>query len=481
MITFTRRQARGLRGVFRRSVLGLTQRGPAPLLFLRADGGLLRAHYRYGALAVEYAAACDSRSEGMVTLPLDALAEFEGRDETAVALEATAPERTAVRWADRGIPQAREYTVPALDTPGPLPGLPTVWSDSPLGLLDALAEATASACDDSTRYSLGCVLLKGNTGEIAATDGHQFLIQGGFDLPWSGDIMVRRSPIFASKGLPRDRPLEIGKTAIHVVLRTGPWTLFLEVQTEGRFPDVARAIPGAGTAATRLRIDPDDGRFLGPALDRLPGREEENSPTTLDLNGCVAVRARGEGQAQATELVLSRSLYDGPPVRLNTNRAFLARALRLGFTDIEIGAAEAPLVCRNGIRTYAWQPLSKDSAIEPSDDVTRIESTLNDHPVPAQEHRPTNARTTLNEPRILNGQVTRNGETHDHTTPVETPAVNGLAALIQEAEALHEALAGARARTGRLVVALRRHRKRERLVSSTLATLRELKLPEAVG
>ena len=481
MITLTRRQVRCLRGVFRRSVLGFTQRGPAPLLFLRADGGQLRAHYRYGALALEHAAACDSRSEGIVALPLDALAEFEGRGEESVVLEATAPEHTAVRWADRGIPQAREYTVPALDTPGPLPALPTVWSDRSIGLLDALAEAAASACDDSTRYSLGCVLLKGSTGEIAATDGHQLLIQGGFDLPWSGDVMVCRSPIFACKALPRDQPLEIGKTASHVVLRTGPWTIFLEIQTEGRFPDVARAIPAAGTSPTRLRLDPEDARFLQPALDRLPGREEDNAPATLDLNGCVAVRARGDGQAQATELVLSRSRYDGPPVRLCTNRGFLSRALKLGFTEVEIGAAEAPLVCRDPLRTFAWQPLSRDSAIAPSNDVTRIESTLNNHPVPAQEHRPTKARNTLNEPRISNGQVTRNGDTPDRLAQVETPTVNGLAALIQEAEALHEALADARTRTGRLVVALRRHRKRERLVSSTLATLRELKLPEAVG
>ena len=481
MITLTRRQARCLRSAFRRSVLGLIQRGPAPLLLLRTDGGQLRAHYRHGALAIEHATACDSRSEGIVALPLDALAEIEGRDETSVVLEATAPERTAARWVDRGIPQTREFTVPALDTPGPLPALPTVWSDVSIGLLDALAETTASACDDSTRYALGCILLKGSTGEIAATDGHQLLVQGGFDLPWSGNVMIRRAPVFASKVLPRDRPLEVGKIPTHVVLRISPWTLFMEVQTEGRFPDVERAIPVAGTTPTRLRLDPDDVRFLLPALDRLPGHGEENSPATLDLNGSVAIRAQGEGQANATELVLTRSRYDGPPVRLNTSRAFLSRALRLGFIEVEIGAAEAPLVCRDRLRTYAWQPLSEDSAIEPSDDVTRIESILCTIPAPVHEHRPTNARTTLNVPQISNGQATRNGDTPDHPIPTETPAPDGLAALIREAESLHEALADARTRTGRLVVALRRHRKRERLVTSTLATLRELKLPEAVG
>jgi hypothetical protein len=163
------------------------------------------------------------------------------------------------------------------------------------------------------------------------------------------------------------------------------------------------------------------------------------------------------------------------------NRVFLARALKLGFTEIEVSTAEAPLVCRDRLRTFAWQPLSEDSAIGPSDDVIRIESTLNDHPAPVHEHRPTKARTILNDPRPSNGHATRNGATPDHPTPVENHAPDGLAALIREAEALHEALADARTRTGRLVVALRRHRKRERLVSSTLATLRELKLPEVVG
>jgi phosphoribosyl-dephospho-CoA transferase len=57
----------------------------------------------------------------------------------------------------------------------------------------------------------------------------------------------------------------------------------------------------------------------------------------------------------------------------------------------------------------------------------------------------------------------------------------GLAALIQEAEALHEALADARTRAGRLTTALRKHRRRERLVSTTLASLKALKLQDVTG
>ena len=54
----------------------------------------------------------------------------------------------------------------------------------------------------------------------------------------------------------------------------------------------------------------------------------------------------------------------------------------------------------------------------------------------------------------------------------------GLAPLIQEAVALHDALGAARARAARLIGALRRERKRSRLLTSTLAQLRALKLQE---
>jgi hypothetical protein len=100
--------------------------------------------------------------------------------------------------------------------------------------------------------------------------------------------------------------------------------LFLEVVTGARFPDVSRALPEAGTAATRVRIDPDDARYLLPALDRLPGGDEMNVPVTLDVNGSVAVRARGAG-GPATELVLAPSASEGGPLRLDSNRDYLGQ------------------------------------------------------------------------------------------------------------------------------------------------------------
>ncbi|MEJ7636826.1 MAG: hypothetical protein WKF75_02255 [Singulisphaera sp.] len=103
---------------------------------------------------------------------------------------------------------------------------------------------------------MNCLLLRGSTGELVATDGRQLLTRGGFPFPWADDVLVRRSPVFAARGLPRDRPVSAGRTPTHVVLKTGPWTLAFEAVTGARFPDVGRVIPDPRWASARLEIDP---------------------------------------------------------------------------------------------------------------------------------------------------------------------------------------------------------------------------------
>jgi hypothetical protein len=501
MITITRRQARRLRGVFRRCALGITHRGMIPPLVLRAEGTLLRAHYRYAALAVEHVEPGSYAPNEAIARPLDALADFEGRAETPVVLEAAAPDRTVVRWDDRGIPQSREYHIPQLDKEGDLPELPRSWKDIPGALLDALAEAGKTGEDGSKRYALDCIRLRGTGHDVGASDGRQLLIWSGFPFPWPDDVLIRRSPVFSCKELPRDQPISVGKTDTHVVFRAGPWTLYCEIQTDARFPRLDEAVPDAQATTTTLRLDPGDAEFLSQALDRLPGADERFAPLTVDCNGRIALRTRSVEPAQTTELVLSRSSYTGNPVRLNTDRHFLERALRLGFPEIAIVDAKSPLVCRDRSRVYCWQPLSHESALEPTDDAVRIESPPPSNPAVIPQDELPRTRTTVSRPTratkdnapangAANGPM--NGVTSDPTNGVASGTANGhatpentepviLAALIHEAEGLHETMSQVKSRAGRLIVALRRYRRREKLVASTLASLRELKLTEVSG
>jgi hypothetical protein len=476
MITLLRRQAHVLRAVLRRSVLGITHRGPvAPIVFTAADGQLCARH-RHPYQAIEHATRVAWPSSGSAALPLDALAEVEGRDDSILALDPVAPDRTVVRWSDRGIPKVHEYTVPAIEDIGKFPCVPNTWSEVPADLITALADATASSADDDTRYALSCLQLKAGSKshEVIATDGRQILIRGGFLFPWTGDVLVRRSPLFASRELPHDRPWRIGRTDTHVGLRCDPWTILLEIQGTARFPRVDMIFPTPDAATARLRLDPADASFLTDTLGRLPGSEIHNAPVTVDLNGRIAIRARGSESETTTELILSRSSYGGSPVRFQSNRDFLTRAIRLGFREIEIVDPTSPIVCRAGDRAYAWQPLDAESAIAPTEDATRIESHL--HPSPTRSSQPMNERIKTEEATTLVREVTPAHPEVNHDV-----AATGLIALIREAESLHEALGEARARSQKLVVALRRQRKQARLMNATLNTLRQLKLQEVAG
>ena len=247
MITLTRSQVRRLRVAFRRAALGIAHRGIVSELVLRAEGGQLRAQHRYCDLAVECVETGDHRPAATIAIPLDALADFEGPADTPVVIEAVAPDRTVVRWEDRGIPQSREYSlITPVDRLEPMPASPATWASNPAGLLDALAEAAETSTPDSTRYALECIQLQGHRGQVVATDGRQLLVRSGYSLPWTEDLLIKARPIFACRALPRDRPVEVGRTDTHVFVRVGPWTISCAIQTDLRFPAVDRVIPAAG-------------------------------------------------------------------------------------------------------------------------------------------------------------------------------------------------------------------------------------------
>ena len=195
----------------------------------------------------------------------------------------------------------------------------------------------------------------------------------------------------------------------------------------------------------------------------------------MELNGRIAIRAAGPADPAATaELILSRSSYTGTPVRFGTDRNLLARALRLGFAEVEVGEPAAPLVCRNGPTTYAWQPLNPESILESNSDLTRIES----------DPRPPVANPWTTEPPqapVVSAPVVDRVRPEPRPATADDPATTGLAALVREAESLHEALGAARNRSQRLVVALKRHRKQARLMAATIHALGQLKLQEVAG
>ena len=266
MITITRCQARRLRATFRRHALGIAHKGhPATAWPCTPTRG----------------AACGSASTtprwpssspcpgtlqhgDPVALPLEAPGDVQGRDEGAVTLEAAGPGRTLLSWADRGIPRSRSYAVTPMENLATFPELPDRFEPVPATLLDALVEAGGTTDADSTRYALGCLALRGDSSDLAATDGRQLLLQGGFAWPWVGTVLVRRPPPLVGQGVAAGPP-------------GGGWQDGRPRRPAGRGLDGLARHPGRRPLPPRRPCHPRGGvgghpAAAGPGGRRLPGR-----------------------------------------------------------------------------------------------------------------------------------------------------------------------------------------------------------------
>jgi hypothetical protein len=232
-----------------------------------------------------------------------------------------------------------------------------------------------------------------------------------------------------------------------------------------RYPDVDSVIPKAQKQETALRVAPEDAAFLLRALPRLPIEPDSHDRVTVDLNGHVAVRARSEAEEPPTEVVLERSTTMGPPVRFTTDRAYLARALKLGFRDFRVGGAEAPVLCRDEHRLYLWMVLGKNDALPPGGDVVPVRADSRESS-PSGEPPPRKSMTQPpnDGPPVRPALPQRNGG-----ASAEDPDE-----LLTEAEALRTLLHEAAGRANRLTLALKHQRRQSKALRAALASLRGL-------
>ncbi|WP_164104575.1 hypothetical protein [Candidatus Laterigemmans baculatus] len=454
MITIPHSLARRLRIVFSRT-LGIAPRSHTPSVQFRAgDGGVTIAIVGHDA-AVAYQHSTASGSESFA-VPFELLKRCEGTKHELVTLEREGDEIVA-RWTDAGIPQIARFQITDNDEPLPLPK--TMLANDADALLSALREAVETTDSESSRYVLNCIRLRGSDGQIAGTDGRQLFVQDGFHFPWDDERLVPACRVFGCPDLETGGPLEIGSTDDWVVLRRGPWTIHLRIEKAGRYPRVDDCIPQPSRTQSTLRLSVSDASFLKRALRRIPSSDELNSPVTVELNGSVAIRAKSSDQPAPTEVVLTGSRREGEALRFNTNRDFLARAVRMGFRDVEFAGAESPACCRDARRVYVWSLLSKEGAILADPAAVRIES-------PAESARPVSPTRQQNSRRFS----------------AVTPAVTSRAAAEHEAasltrvtehvEALEESLRELLRRTTALAQDLKRRPSTSHLPSAVGSTER---------
>ncbi len=389
MITVPCFVARTCRAVFRRLPAGRCPRNKHLSVGLQAGPEGLRLRCATEGVAAEYLHRVPA-AQAQTVLPLDALGEIEGRSGEATVI----PQKDGalVRWSKAGTPQERTYHLDGPTVPD-FPVWPGGATENPAELLQALDRAGQIAPRESVRYALERLLLRGQKGAIVATDGRQLLMEGGFSFPWGEDLVVHRSGVFGAPELPRDGAVQVARTADHVLIRTGDWTIALQVTRGERYPNVDSVIPSGRQGATVWRLGAGEDQALVHKLPELPGNGDEHAAVTIDLRKSVRLRARA-GQGRPVEITLADSHVEGKPIRVATNRTYLARACELGFRTFVLAEGK-PIVCRDGQRVYLWVPLDPKDAVPPQAFTVHVPLTENGSPeaeesaVPIRESEPT--------------------------------------------------------------------------------------------
>jgi hypothetical protein len=446
MILFTRAVAQNFRLLFAKCVAG-RPRGPAPPVVVRTEGEVRTlAATTAGGVTLTHAEPAPKEPDDLLVLPA-VLAEVEGGTDEPVTLDRPSRLRGTVKWHGGGKPR----TLPVeLILPGKQHELPVQPKLTAVSgpLLAALFECGRTAARESGRYALSKVQLQGKAGRVVGTDGKVALLWKGFAFPFADDVLVPALPVFAAKPLARIAEAKVGRTATHLVVSAGPWSVWLPTDTAAKFPDVAAVVPRH--APTAVQIAEADAAALLPVLPGLPGSDHELRPVTLDAGKGVRVRGRtesGEKIGETREVPLARTTASGPAAHAVLDRRVLARGLALGCRTLRLTPAR-PVVLEGSDRTLVAAQLDP-ALIAP----------------PVVEREPTNPPTDTEREGLMKP------ETNGHVPPRGDPADP-----LELAEELRAALSEAAGIAARLVAALRHGKKEKKVLSALMTNLKQLNL-----
>jgi len=450
MILFTRAEARDFRVLFARCVAG-RPRGPAPPLLIRFAGNTraLCCTTNEGVI-LTHSSSVEGERDELLVLPGSILSEVEGSTDEGVQLDRQSKLRCALHWHPGTKPRK---LIVELILPGKqhvIPERPEL-SAVPPEMLSALHECGRSAARDNGRYALSRIQLQGRMGRVVGTDSKVALLANGFQFPFTDDILVPALPLFGSKPLLRTNEVRIGLTSTHLVVVTGPWSVWLPFDIKARYPDVPSLIPRR--PLTVAQLDDHDVVELLKVLSGLPGKDDEDSPITIDAGGTVTIRGRDAKTSETREVTLTHSTVSGPAQQIVFNRRILARALSLGCRTLKL-TPEKPVVAEGEHLVVLALPLDSSLIATPSI-VGPPPTTGLAQPMPTPErsnHMPAN-------------------ETNGHTPPRGDPADPLVAA-----EELRDALTDATAKAARLVALLKAGRKHNKVLASVFANLKQLGL-----
>ncbi|ODA29741.1 hypothetical protein [Planctopirus hydrillae] len=306
-----------------------------------------------------------------VTVPATLLRDVQGTTPDIVTIEVD-QDLIKARWTTSGFEMEREYQ--RMDPPEGWPR--ALWSElveAPPGFLAALQRVMSLRDPSIKRYSLSCVQYSAQHQRLAGSNGHQLLIWNGLPLPWSDDLLLAGTDIFALPEWERASTVHLARTPTDFVVQTGSWVVGLKIETEGRYPLIDRVVPQLSETASQMELHPVDACRLIELLEHLPqaqisSEERIHQPLTVDLSQeFPVIRIQTRCSARATEIQLMRSTCWGTPGAISLETRYLLSALKMGFQQLGFQSSESAVRLDTPDALYVIMPLTRDSLIPPGD------------------------------------------------------------------------------------------------------------------
>jgi DNA polymerase III sliding clamp (beta) subunit (PCNA family) len=457
MIVISRAMARQFRTVAKKCKRRALE-SDSDLVIKQGKGKLtFTTKYSEAAIQVEFTALSDNEAE--LVMPMNVLDRILQLKTDHIELHCPKNMKGQARWVESGIPCSFSVLFQAPNEQHSPLERPTETTPVPARFLKGLNECGRSAAKQDSRFALTRIQVRGKQGQIIGTDSYTGLFCHGFALPFAEDILLPAIPVFGMSDL-QSQEVTVGKTARHFVVSAGPWTIWLSIITEGKYPDLNSLIPRQ--SETLAKIDAQDASALLNVLEHLPGMNEDDRPVTLDFDERIKVRACDSESGETKEIILAQSPVEGPPVCVAVNRDHLARALTLGCHSLRGPASpDKPLISDGEGMTFIASTLKPELIVPPSNEATATSKV----PVP---------QSTLPQRRTEMRQTDQNGRNSNGRT--ESPPTVDTADPLIIVEELRSALADATTKANKLATILKSGRKEKKVLANVFAGLKQLNL-----
>jgi hypothetical protein len=457
MIELDRREIGRFRAAVRRCVAG-RPRGLAPPILMQQDAEGLTLSAVLHEVTVAWRLPRVGAQAARLIAPFSVFTNAEERDSDKITLDEDAPGCVRCRWLEQG--EARELEHEAVPADAQPDGPPPVGKLHPMdaSLLAALHACGQTASREATGpFAITRLQVRGEAGQIVGTDGKQLLIWGSFSFPFAESMLIPAIPFFGARELGAEQPVRLGRTAKHLVIAAGSWTIWLTIDSASRFPDVTSVIPKS-TRASKLVLDDTEAVAMLEHLQRAPEADDEITQAVVDLGVRPELRWLEDPAGKHGRVILMRSVRSGPGTTVVLNPKALARALSLGFREIRATSAEAPVLFQDPFRLLLLITLGTAPAAG----------------TPARDRQPSPASQPAC-PALQEGDNPMSAERNGRP-PADPPGSDDILDPLTEAEALRTAMIDVGRRVGRVIASLRQFQKQRRALHAAWTSLQHLRL-----